>query len=334
MIRKVLLLLLGLALLVSCTTAQRPSPSPELTRTIAITTATPSPETITGTPAISVTPSSVTLTPTQLKYVLLDQFTPLFFCDPDYYPVGNPEGEKKNAFVRFPKIRSDAELYQAILQHNHLTDADSSSSEVQLLIYRNYKTLNAIQLEPAGTAYNFQVRTGDTPQNRFMVQGTISPAGVVTNTQKQAVFGDCPRCLALGAQIDTPIGPVAVQDLRAGMVVWTTDAAGERRAVPLVAVAQRPVPIGSMLIRVVLADGRSLLASPAHPMGDRHVLGAFELGDWLDGSQVVRLEPTRYDEMVTYDILPSGGTGQYWANGILVGSTLRVNPILRKNIMP
>jgi hypothetical protein len=46
------------------------------------------------------------------------------------------------------------------------------------------------------------------------------------------------------------------------------------------------------------------------------------VGDLLDGGRVVQIERLPYDQPATYDILPAGGTGWYWANGILVGSTL------------
>lgn len=34
-------------------------------------------------------------------------------------------------------------------------------------------------------------------------------------------------------------------------------------------------------------------------------------------------ELVSYSNGYTYDVLPSGDTGLYWANGILIGSTLR-----------
>lgn len=330
---RVLLVLMGMILPVACSAVQLPSPSPGFTPGGGVPTATAPPVATVSTPAPSPTPSNVSLTLTGLKYVLLDQFTPLFFCDPDYYPIASVEGEQKNALAEFPKIRSNDELYQAILRRNHLSDADTPSPEVQLLIYRNFKTLAAIQLQPAGAVYNFQLRTGDTPQHRFMVQGTIAPDGTVVVSQKEPVFGDCPRCLALGTQIDTPNGPIAVQDLKVGMVVWTADAAGNRRATTVLKTARTPVPAGSMLVRLVLDDGRSLLASPAHPSGDRRVLGELRLGDWLDGSRVIQADRVPYEDSATYDILPAGTTGEYWANGILVGSTLKANPGGHKNLL-
>jgi hypothetical protein len=37
---------------------------------------------------------------------------------------------------------------------------------------------------------------------------------------------------------------------------------------------------------------------------------------------VVFLEDVPYEGSATYDLLPSGDTGLYWADGILLGSTL------------
>jgi len=55
---------------------------------------------------------------------------------------------------------------------------------------------------------------------------------------------------------------------------------------------------------------------------DGRALGDLNAGDLLDGAHVILLERLPYGGIVTYDLLPSGGTGFYWANGILMGSTL------------
>ena len=74
--------------------------------------------------------------------------------------------------------------------------------------------------------------------------------------------------------------------------------------------------------RVVLGDGRELLASPGHPLADGSRLDELEPGMLLDGAQVTGIERVRY-QGTTYDILPKGSTGIYWANGIPVRSTLK-----------
>ena len=47
-----------------------------------------------------------------------------------------------------------------------------------------------------------------------------------------------------------------------------------------------------------------------------------QAGDALDGSTITRWELVPYTEVRTYDLLPAGATGYYWANGILLASTL------------
>jgi hypothetical protein len=72
----------------------------------------------------------------------------------------------------------------------------------------------------------------------------------------------------------------------------------------------------------VLADGRELLVSPGHRTADGRPVGALRAGDDVDGSTVTRWELVSYAGGRTYDLLPAGATGHYWANGILLSSTL------------
>jgi hypothetical protein len=71
-----------------------------------------------------------------------------------------------------------------------------------------------------------------------------------------------------------------------------------------------------------LSDGRELYASPGHPTSDGRILGDLKIGHLLDGAYVNYVERLPYAGIATYDLLPSGDTGFYWANGILMGSTL------------
>jgi hypothetical protein len=43
----------------------------------------------------------------------------------------------------------------------------------------------------------------------------------------------------------------------------------------------------------------------------------------MDGGRVVSAERVAYTGGATFDVLPAGTTGAYWANGVLLGSTLR-----------
>jgi hypothetical protein len=76
------------------------------------------------------------------------------------------------------------------------------------------------------------------------------------------------------------------------------------------------------MMHILLEDGRELWVSPGHPTADGRIFGDLIAGDLLDGSRVRNVERVPYGQPFTYDLLPSGGTGFYWANGILIGSTL------------
>jgi hypothetical protein len=75
------------------------------------------------------------------------------------------------------------------------------------------------------------------------------------------------------------------------------------------------------VIRVVLADGRAVVASPGHPTGDGRLVGELNPGDLLDGSRVTTTQSMPYAGN-TWDLLPASSTGEYWANDVLLGSTL------------
>ena len=132
------------------------------------------------------------------------------------------------------------------------------------------------------------------------------------------------QCLAADDLIDTPAGPVVVARLRQGMIVWTMDAAGHRVAAPVVRVSHTPAPPGHQVLRLRLDDGRIVSASPRHPTADGRQLGALRPGDLLDGSRLASVEEVAYVGD-TWDILPAGRTGTYWANSVLLGSTLTSN---------
>ncbi len=107
------------------------------------------------------------------------------------------------------------------------------------------------------------------------------------------------------------------------MLVWTMDSSDHKHAAIILKTGKTLVAPLHMMIHVVLKDGRQLFASPGHPTADGRFIGILSTGDILDNSSIKSVASVKYDENYTYDILPSGSTGFYWANGILVGSTLK-----------
>lgn len=64
-----------------------------------------------------------------------------------------------------------------------------------------------------------------------------------------------------------------------------------------------------------------MFVSPGHPLPDGRPVATLRVGDPYDGSVVASADRIPYDGGRTFDLLPSGGTGVYWANGIELEST-------------
>jgi hypothetical protein len=151
-------------------------------------------------------------------------------------------------------------------------------------------------------------------------------AGHVQKVDLTLAESGMPICLASQDTIAGPSGSVLVSQLRAGMPVWTLTTAGKRIVAPVVLVRHTPAPMGHVMVRLALADGRVVEASPGHPTSDGRRVRDLRRGDSLDGSGVVLVEILPYVGD-TWDILPAGSTGVYWVDGVLLESTLIPIPV-------
>jgi hypothetical protein len=279
----------------------------------------PSPTPVPATPLPTL--PSATLSPTALKYKVLDEFPDFFFCDPDFYPVARDD-EFLFAQQRFPELQADQEEFRAILSQNNLSGTTSFTDDQKLLIYREHKRLNALRFELVGDKFEFQIQTGVEGQRGSVITGTIDARGMIRIEKQDQGFPTCPICLAGGTLIDTPRGAIRVEDLRVGDLVWTMNGSEERVVGTILQTSRVPVPATHQVLHIVLSDGRELWASAGHPDPNGRVLGDLEAGDVLNGTRITLTERLPYAGQATYDLLPSGDTGSYWANGVLLGSTL------------
>ncbi|MBI2098596.1 MAG: Hint domain-containing protein [Candidatus Wildermuthbacteria bacterium] len=208
-----------------------------------------------------------------------------------------------------------------------LREGQRESSFLLQNIYSDYvEGLNFWEY-PVATdrGYPVTLRVGEIVSNGCTVQLTlIRIEGDTAVFVKKTDFNrPCPICLAENTLIDTPSGEVAVQKLHTGDLVWTANAEGKRVAGVVLETAKTSVSATHQVVHIALEDGREVFASPKHPTADGRSVGELSPGDVLDGSNVASATLVSYAKGYTYDILPSGETGFYWADGVLLGSTLR-----------
>jgi hypothetical protein len=262
-----------------------------------------------------------TFGPAELRLILMDRLGPIWSCGD---PAARDEGQL--ALEAWPEMQAENELFRAVAGRLGIdVDGDVTDAEV-LAIYRLWRAGLAVQLEEIGAdRYRFDYLAqpvGGAPEG-LRSAGTIRSSGEIT-IEQQAPAGEpnCPICLARGTLIDTPGGPVPVEQLTLGDPIWTLSSDGRRVAGSVIAVGSTAAPPDHVVVRLVLEDGRTVTASPGHPLADGRLIGDLRRGDTVDGSRVSFAGREPYASTDTFDLVSSGETGAYLAGGIALGSTL------------
>ena len=126
-----------------------------------------------------------------------------------------------------------------------------------------------------------------------------------------------PICCSPDTRIKTTGEQKRIADIKKGELVLTDGG----KAVKVKKVSKTPVK-NHKVLKVLLNDGTILEISPEHPTADGRKLKDLKMGDILDGRLVVETKLIPYIYGYTYDILPDSASGNYYANGVLIGSTL------------
>ncbi|HEY7969038.1 MAG TPA: hypothetical protein VID95_03525 [Candidatus Limnocylindrales bacterium] len=268
----------------------------------------------------------------QLRLSLIDQLGPRWYCDPDQFPVARAN-EQQRAIERFPDMQAEGGVFRAVAARLGLDPSGPLTDAQKLAIYQVWKVATSIPFAPRGDGsytFDYVARPAVGQTAGVHSVGTIDPTGSI-RIERQEAAGQpvCPICLVIGTPIETPDGPVAVESLGLGEGVWTLDAGGSRVRATVIAIGSTPAPPGHLVVRLVLADGRTVTASPGHPTADGRSIGELAPGDALGGSIVVSAERIADPGPETHDIAVSGPTGIYLAGGIPLRSTLEVAPALR-----
>ena len=264
------------------------------------------------------------LTEAELRFLLVHELGPIWYCDRDSYPVGRDE--QQAALDAYEQMVADTGLFRTVAAEAGIEPAERHTDAQKLALYRLWKVAQAVQLEPIGNDrfrfdYLAQPVAGAGQGKRS--GGIVDTHGAITIEQEAAADEPmCPICLDRLTTIDTPSGSIEVDRLRIGDEVWTLDADGHRVAGTVIALGSMPAPAGHRVVHLSLADGRSVSASPAHPLADGRTIAELRVGDAIDGSVVASLASVVYEGGSTYDLVVSGETGTYLAGGIPLGSTI------------
>jgi hypothetical protein len=266
-----------------------------------------------------------TFTAGELRLRLIEQFGPRWYCDPDEYPVAQGT-ELERAIERFPEMVAEGDIYRAVAAKLGINVSGAVADAQKQAIYHVWKAALSIPFDPVGDGrwrFDYLAQPPAGGDQGVRTAGIVNADGSMT-IEQQAAAGEpiCPICLARGTRIDTPAGSVAVEDLRLGDPIWTVDANGRRVEGTVIALGSTAAPSGHRVIRLVLADGRSVIASPGHPLADGRTLGSLAIGDLVDDSRVSTLESLAYAGVETFDLVASGETGAYLSDGIPLGTTL------------
>jgi hypothetical protein len=258
----------------------------------------------------------------QLRFQLLDHYPTFAYCDPDLYPVARGD-QQSAADSWWANVDHGSAEIAAILDHHGYHEP--LSSDQRLTAYRDHKMLAVITMTAVDNGYRYQLSISTTSggQPDQTITGVIAVDGSIQETGRQARPGGCPICLEAGTRIATPDGDVRVALLQPGDEVWTADVDGHRIQAVVERVVSRPTPGPHLMLQLVLSDGRELVAAGAHPTVTGRYLRELQPGQSYDGATVVAATWVTSTAPATYDILPGGPTGTYWANDILIGSTLK-----------
>lgn len=127
-----------------------------------------------------------------------------------------------------------------------------------------------------------------------------------------------PICCSPHTMILTPKGQVDIENIKRGDYVISD------RGEPAIVVKTSKVKVyNHKVVEVKLNDGTVLEISPGHPIGPGSIkFGSLKPGYKLDGRIVESAKLIPYKYSYTHDILPYSLTGNYYANGVLIGSSL------------
>jgi len=127
-----------------------------------------------------------------------------------------------------------------------------------------------------------------------------------------------PICLSAETRIKTPTIEKVVTDLKESDFVIS-----DNGKLVKIKKTSKTEAKKHKILKITFHDATTLEISPNHPTSDRKLFKELKIGDLIGGKQIIEIKEILYKYKYTYDILPDSETGNYYANGVLIGSTLK-----------
>ncbi len=148
--------------------------------------------------------------------------------------------------------------------------------------------------------------------------GATTTTGGATTTTGGATTTT--TCLPFDVEIKTLTAQKRVSDIKVGDIVLSDGGK------PAHVIRINKVAVGKThkIVKVRFTDGTVLRGSLRHPTADGRMFGDLKVGDNVDGKIISELKLLPYtNHGYTYDILTDSRNGNYYADGVLIGSTLK-----------
>jgi hypothetical protein len=196
----------------------------------------------------------------------------------------------------------------------------AAQAETQLADGTSSQTVGTISLNDSTNLTGTSISVNCTSTTATGVTaGPVTIDAIAVTNLTQGVHR---RCLTRDTLIATPHGLIRADQVRAGTVVWSADRTGHRIRSTVLDVLRTPVAPTHEMLRLTLADGRVVQTDPDQPTPDGSLVSSLLVGQPFEGSFVVSARRVRYGGGFTVELLPSGPTQTYFANGVWLRSGL------------
>jgi len=242
-------------------------------------------------------------------------------CNECSHCVGEKEAENQKAEKqRDEKITEKKVTINLCMKENKLVGTINIEEKIQEGLIKSCSVISENKvfvniLDKESNAHNLRMELQG--KKELLVEVLDYGSFKAKKTKAQASC-EVPNCCSADTRVRTSSVDKRIQDIKRGDLV-ISDGNKSAKIIKINKIETKKHKI--LFIR--LNDGTVLEISPEHLTSNGKKFKDLKLGDVIDGRLVVEIKLKNYNYKYTYDILPDSQSGNYFANGVLIGSTLK-----------